>query len=234
MGTLTLSQLRDEVRFDLKNRPDTGTTGLSDTRLDLFLNAAYLQVAHPSVHRHRELMYTYTLTLATADNDYTFTPVGGVVILAIRSVTHIDAAVLSATAARQKLRAKDPQWFDERTINSGSRPSSYAVEGNSILIEPVPDSSLNGELLQVRAIREPAQLAAAGDTTVIGNRWDEVILLGARWRAELHLGYRDLAEATKIDFASLVNEYRDFDHLHGLEEWDWTSEVRTESHMETV
>ena len=234
MGTLTLTQLRDEVRFDLKNRPDSGSSGLSDTRLNLFINAAYLHVAHPSVHKHRELLYTYTITLATDDNEYAFTPVGGVNILAIRSVTHVDSTTLTATAARNKLRPKDPQWFDERTINTGSRPSTYAVEANNIIIEPVPTSSLNGELLQVRSIREPAQLSADTDVTVIGNRWDEVILLAARWRAELHLGYRDLAEATKLDFAALINEYAEWDTLHVREEWDWQSDFRVDSPMESA
>jgi hypothetical protein len=63
--------------------------------------------------------------------------------------------------------------------------------------------------------------------------WDEIVLLASRWRAELHLGYRDLAEATKLDFTGLLNEYKDFQTLHA-EDFDWVAEVRTERIMESA
>ena len=81
--------------------------------------------------------------------------------------------------------------------------------------------------------REPALLAADASVTVLSSLWDEIVLLASRWRAELHLGYRDLAEATKLDFVSLINEYKPFDELHG-EDWDWSSEVRIENVMDSV
>jgi hypothetical protein len=142
----------------------------------------------------------------------------------------VDATVFSNTAVRTKLRARDAQWFDNRTLATGSRPSSYAIEGNTFLIDPVPSAVEAGELLFVRAVREPATLTA-GTTTILANRWDEVILLGARWRAELHLGYRDLAEATKLDFAALANEYDGWDRESG-EDWDYVSDLRREPTME--
>jgi len=234
VGVLTGTQFLSEARFDLKNRPDTASSGLTDTRLMLMLNAAYRHLAHPSVFRHRELEFTYTITLVNGVNAYAFTPTGGVNIVSLRSVTHIDATVLTPTATRNKLLPVGPQWFDERTITSSSRPTTYAVEGNNLIIEPIPGSNENSELLFVRAIREPADLTS-GTATVIGANWDEILILATRWRAELHLGYRDLAEATKLDFSALINEYEEFDKLHTEEEWDWQTQFRTpDSPMETA
>jgi len=232
MGTLTLAGFRTEVRYDLKNRPDTSSSGLSDTRLNQHINNAYLQVAHPSFHKHRSIQYTFTLPLVSGTNSYTFSPIAGVEIQAIRSVTYLRALVNTPTVAKNKLRAHDVQWFDDKTLVSGGRTADYAVEGNDLLVSPVPGPNEAGHLLFLRTLREPSLLAADGSVTVLQNVWDEVILLGARWRAELHLGYRDLSEATKLDFAALANEYQSFDALHGMEEWDWSKDLVSESVME--
>lgn len=234
MGTLTLEQLRAELLFDLRNRTDTTTAnGVSTTRQDMWINAGYFWMTHPSVFRHRELQHRYTIALVNATNLYTFTPTPGltsVAITAIRSVAHVDATTDSPTATRTKLFPKDEQWFQARSLTSGGPPRDYAVRGNSILVSPVPGTSEAGELLVVTAWREPAVLIA-GATTVLSTLWDEIVLLAARWRAELHLGYRELAEATKLDVVGLVNEYRDFEFLHG-EDMDWQTEVRSERTME--
>jgi len=235
VGVLTLSEILTEVRFDLKNRPDTTASGLSDTRLTLFVNAAYRHLCHPSVHRHREMLYNYTLTLASGTNTYTFTPDAAAVnIVAVRSVTYIDAAAYTATAQKNKLRPVEPQWFDERTLTSGGRPTNYGIEGSTLEVSPVPAANEDTKLLRVRAIREPALLTTAGDeATAVGAQWDEVLILGTRWRAEMHLGYRDLAEATKLDYAAMLNEYQSFSNLQA-EDWDWVPEFVTDPAMENL
>jgi len=235
MGSMFLEGIRAEVRLDLKNRSDTGFEGLSDARLNLYINAAYAHVAHPSVHRHRAMLYTFTISLVNGTNQYTFHPtpeVAPVQIVALRSVTHLESTTLTATARRTKLRPKDPQWFDKRTITSGGVPRTCAVEGNVLVIEPVPGAAQNGQLLFLRAYREPSFLVD-GQQTALQVPWDEVILLGAVWRAQLHFGYRQLAEATKLDYAALINEYRAQDDFQG-EDWDWMVDVRTESTMEVA
>jgi hypothetical protein len=233
MGTLTLENFRSELLFDLKNRTDTSVPeGLTTTRQDLFINAGYLHVTHPSVFRHRELQHSYTLTLVNGTQSYLFHPNAGVNITALRYVAHVAAATDSPTAFRTKLFPKDEQWFQQRTLVSGGPPRDYFVRGDRIFLSPVPGANENGQVLVVGAWREPAVLTA-GAVTVLSSLWDEVVLLAARWRAEFHLGYRDLAEATKLDFVSLLNEYRDFEQLHG-EDWDWVSEVRTERVMESL
>lgn len=232
MGTLTLADFRTELLFDLKNRTDTtAVEGVNPTRLDMWINAGLLHVTHPTVFRHREFQYSYTITLVAGQHPYTFTPNGTVAITALRSVTHVAAAADDPTARQVKLSPRDEQWFRARTLNNGGPPREYYVRGSSLFISPIPTAVEAGQVLVVGAWREPAVLTADADRTTISTLWDEIVLLAARWRAELHLGYRDLAEATKLDFASLINEYQDFQQLHG-EDWDWVAEVRTESSME--
>ena len=231
MGVLTLTQLLAEVRFDLRNRPDSTDSGISDTRLTLYLNAAYRHLCHPSVHRHRELLHTYTLPLVSGTNTYTFTPdPASVNIVAVRSVTYIDSPTYVATATKNKLKPVEAQWFDERTLTADSRPNQYMLEGSILEVSPVPGANEDTNLLRVRAIKEPALLAGAVTTEVSG-LWDEVLIMGARWRAEMHLGYRDLAEATKLDYGAMLNEYQTFSNLQA-EDWDWVPEFRMDPGME--
>ena len=230
MGTLTLEQFRTELLWDLKNRSDTlAPEGFTEARQDSFINAGYLHVTHPSVFRHRELQYNYDLALVNGDFDYTFTPDGTVNITAIRSVAHVEGATDDPTFFRTKLLPVDIQWTQSRSHTTGA-PRHYTIVRDQLAVFPVPDANVAGDILAIHAWREPA-LLTAGQVTVLSSLWDEIVLLAARWRAELHLGYRDLAEATKLDFVSLINEYREFDQLHE-EDWDWSVEVRTESHME--
>lgn len=233
MGTFTLEGFRSELIFDLRNRGDVSVPeGVTEARQDSWVNAGYLHVTHPTVFRHRELQHRYTIPLVAGTHAYTFHPNAGVNITAIRSISHAAAATDDPTAFRTKLVPQDEQWFQDRTLSSSGPPRDYFVLANQVRLSPVPSANEAGEVLVVSAWREPV-LLVAGQTTVLSALWDEIILLAARWRAELHLGYRDLAEATKLDFAGLLNEYQSFEQLHG-EDWGWTAEVRTESHMETA
>lgn len=237
MGTLDLSEFRAEVRFDLKNRPDTASSGFSDSRLNLFINSAYLHIGHPSVFRHRTLFVQFPVPLIANINSYTFVPdpgTGTLLTTAIRSVFYAAAPADGPTVRHTKVKPVDTQWFDDRQLSTGGDPRRYAVEGNSLLVDPVPGPNEDTNVLMVRAVVEPARLVNNADKTVFDNVFDEVVLLGARWRAELHMGYRAMAEATKLDMATLINEYEDFETLHGKEEWDWVPQLRVGEYQETA
>jgi len=231
MGTMTLERFRANLLFDLRNRTDTSTPdGFDATRQDEIINSAYWHLSHPSVFRHRALQARYTIPLVTNTQAYTFTPTsGGFNILAIRSVAHVAATTDDPLAFRTKVYPRDEQWFQERTLVSSGPPRNYMIQANVLGVSPVPTATENGQVLVVTAWREPTALIA-GATTVLDNQWDEVLRLGARYRAELHLGYRDLAEATKMDYIAFINEYKDFEQLHG-EDWDWMPELRMDSAM---
>jgi hypothetical protein len=233
MGLLTLVEFRSELLFDLKNRTDTTTSdGFTTARQNMFINAALLHVTHPTIFRHREMMHTYTIPLINGTQAYTFSPdSNGININGIRSIAHVEAATNDPTAQRTKLRPKDEQWFQERTLSSGGTPREFMVRGNTLLLSPVPGANEAGNVLVVSAWREPFPLSLDGDTTNLSTLWDEIVLLAARWRAELHLGYREMAEATKLDWVSLLNEYKSFEDLQG-EDWDLYPDLVTEPAME--
>lgn len=234
MGTLTLADLRSELRFDLRGRDDSSdpVKGVTDTRLNMWINAGLLHVTHPTVFRHRELQSTVLLTLVSGTGTYTFSPVGGVTVTALRYVSHVEAATDDFTVGRTKLFPRDEQWFQDRSRFTSGAPRDFFVRGSQVLLNPIPGTDEAGQVLVLGVWREPALLSADGDTTTLSTLWDEIVLLAARWRAELHLGYRDLAEATKLDFTGLINEYRSFEDLHA-EDWSWSADVRHESAMES-
>jgi len=174
---------------------------------------------------------SFTITLVSGTQAYTFTPVSGIVTTAIRWVSHVEAATDDPTARRTKLFPKEEQWFQARSLSSGGSPRDFAVRGSQILLSPVPGANEAGNVLVVGSWREPTVLSADGDVTTLSTFWDEIVLLAARWRAELHLGYREMAEATKLDWVSLVNEYKDFEQLQG-EDWDLYPDLVTQPAME--
>jgi len=232
MGTFTLANFRAELLWDLKNRSDTSTAdGFTTARQNSFINAALLHITHPTIFRHREMQRSFTITLVSGTQAYTFTPVSGIVTTAIRWVSHVEAATDDPTARRTKLFPKEEQWFQARSLSSGGSPRDFAVRGSQILLSPVPGANEAGNVLVVGSWREPTVLSADGDVTTLSTLWDEIVLLAARWRAELHLGYREMAEATKLDWVSLVNEYKDFEQLQG-EDWDLYPDLVTQPAME--
>ena len=67
MGIMTLSQFRTELKFNLENRNDSG---LTDARLNLWINQAYLHLGRPEVRKHRELQFTHDYVLILDQNEY--------------------------------------------------------------------------------------------------------------------------------------------------------------------
>jgi hypothetical protein len=229
MGLMTLEDFRSDLLFDLKNRTDTLTPdGMDTTRQDRWINQGYFHVSYPNIFRHRQLQYTASITLIAGQSNYIFSPDPlGVTINGIRSVTHLDSSLTRFT----KLLPRDQQWFVSRSPQDGA-PREYFTEANEINFNTIPTANEAGDLIGISAWREPIPLVA-GAATVLGSHWDEIVLLAARWRAELHLGYREIAQTTKLDFVSLINEYKSHEDLMG-EDWDWQAEVRTESSMDRM
>jgi hypothetical protein len=158
------------------------------------------------------------VTLATGINEYSISAATvGFQINAIIDVHHAaaTAATLVPTTTKRKLYPKDGRWFDQRTM-SATIPTAFAVgapgdavAGEIIKISGVPRADENGQLVIIRCWREPAILAADGTTTVLPRAWDEVISLGAKWRAERDLGYKAAAELTLQDYAALIKSRAD-------------------------
>lgn len=229
-GILTLENFRTELQEQfLRGRSDAA---VSDTRLDRWINDGYDHVSHPSVHRHAQLLTFFDISLVTGDNSYDIsTTVTTFQVTAVRDVTHYLATTIAATTIKRKLAPRGIRWFDERTINEGP-PSVYVMdEGETLLISGVPRSTENGQQVRVRCWREPA-LLTAGNRSVLPRRYDEAILLAARWRAYRDLEMREAAELAKQDFAIIVNEFPSRDILEA-EDTGWAPGISGEPIMES-
>jgi hypothetical protein len=223
MGTLQLSEFRTELQLALKNRSDAAVT---TARMNRWLNAAYRHMCLPNVHAFREMQATHDITLVASTSSYSISEATvGFKIIGTRGVYNILDVPETPTSRKRKLSPRNIRWFDQRTLSPGS-PQVYAVEGQTILISNVPTAVEAGQIVRLRAWREPAALALDTATTVIASYYDEPLLIGAQWLAERTLGYRELAEATKQNYIGLLNEGPETEQLEA-EDWDFQVDVNT-------
>jgi hypothetical protein len=208
MGVMQLTDFRDALRYSLFNRAD-----LSTTQLDRWLNWSYLHVCQPRVFRHRELMIdtanTITLSTGVMQYDITSTTLGMSVpfIYQILYIVGTDSADLALR--RRKLRGgQDIRQFATATIPS-AEPTHYALFGTDLWVYPKPSSTQNTHVIQLMGVREPTRLTNDDQPTVVRESFDEVILLGARWRGWRELGRFDMAEIAKADFVALLGDLQE-------------------------
>ena len=231
MGTMTLADYRTELPFLLKNRADAAVT---TSRLDRWVNAAYRHMTHPSVHKHWEAMGRYDLALVAGTREYSLsTATVGYSIVGVRDVTYYLATAIANTTMRRDLRPRSLHWINQRSAPLGA-PTGYSFDystGRLLTLDTQPTSNESGHMVRVSVWRELTALSAATDATVLSDYWDRVLLKGAQWLAELDLGYREIAEATKQDYVGLIGEmWNDFQL--NADDTGFQTPVRTESPME--
>ncbi len=227
MGTMTGTELMAELRYLLVGRAATDTT-ITDARILRWINWTYDHISYPNIHRHRENKASYDIALVTDTPNYTLLPATvGYQIVAIKSAVHHEVTGTPALGdTKNRLNIDSTEAFENRTITTG-KPSRYVVDGDDLLLDPIPSSTYNGQKLRLRVYRLPTHLTDSATTTVVRSIWDEVILQGAKWRAERDIGYREKAELTKQDFAAILNEYKEAEDIDAEEEIDWMPGVRT-------
>jgi hypothetical protein len=203
MGALSLQTMRDDLRYIVGGYT---STELSDTLVDRWLRFAYLHVARPAIYQHRELLTSGTVPLVTSDRDYTFTAFG-------TSTDNVQAIKLVVNETRgQRLRPLSLRQIEERARPGGTlltgRPTHYAAEGSNLYVLPAPNATHNGDTVRVWFWRKPVALAAS-PASELAEDWDEVIVVGATWRAWRYLNLADRAELAKAEFGQLANEVAD-------------------------
>ena len=220
MGQVDLEEFRDDLRFDLLDRDD-----VDDAWLERRINKAYVHVCNPGVYPHREMQETEDFQAVLGQVVYPIDPTTvGYQIVSFQGMHFLRAAVPVATTQSNKMYPRDIRWFDKRTASLGSTPNSYGIWAEELHIDPIPNTTADGFTMRARVWREPVGLTADTDLTVIPANWDEIIQLGARWRAERDIGYRDKAELTKQDYAALLNEYVERQDLEA-QDTGWEVEV---------
>ena len=202
MGTMTRTEMEQEIIFGLGNRADAGATDA--TRLTRWVSQAYNYMSHPSIHKFRETQDVYTITLATGDHDYTLAPgVVGYNIVAVRWVTFVQAAAYTAGAQKRKVYPRDVKIFERRTLQNG-QPNLYTIDGTEIQINGIPRAAENGQLLRVGVYREPEVLGAGNSTPYLGY-YDRPLWKFGLSFAQADLGDVDLSMVTAREAQNLLN-----------------------------
>jgi hypothetical protein len=146
MGTMTLTQLEDEIRYNLGNRTDL------DSRLVTFLNWAQEEIARQ--YSFRELQDTDTTKPTIDSQDYIVQPTGIKDLLSIR--------VMDGTSSRKLI------YVPERTFDaliskpdeySEGLPSHYYEWGGNFYLWRIPDKEY---LTRIKCIKWPAALSGGG------------------------------------------------------------------------
>jgi hypothetical protein len=204
MGTMTLDEMkeelyllcdsRDEVRFD------DGSTG--EARLTRFLNWSYLRVQLPSTFEHVERMTSAAITLATDDYEYA-----------------IDSTIWAIDHIRYNNREKRLNPMSISQLSNITRhdgpPNRFARFGTNLLLDTTPSSNENGHTLTVYGWMQPETLNTSSAASDLNTVWDEVIVIGAGWRAWRTFGDLARADVFREEYAALTNDNRSVLNMEG-------------------
>ena len=228
MGSMTLTEMRSSLRWDLDNRG-----GLTEAQLNRWLNWSYLHISQPNIHMHQSLQSDTgnLVTLATGTVSYNIGTLAAMRFHGIYSTTYVRGTDYSDySTTRRKLRGGlDIRHFDESLVGEGE-PSRYAIWGGNaagqiIYVDHRPSSAENGNVLLVRGYREPTQLTTANQVTVLPSIWDEIILMGAKWRGWRSLNRPERAEPARVEFGLQINEIPEATYLDAQ---DWGGQFEFE------
>jgi len=192
MGTLTLTQLQDEVRSGLGERTDL------DSRLTRFLDQAQVKIARR--HNWKELKRREALTLT-----YTGTPLTDR-FLAFSSLTNTNPRLIYGITLRDSTTSwpitRIPQRTADRALPardlySTNKIRHYIQWNDKFEWSPVPDQAY---ALEMRLLIWP--IALTGSNTSDLDEKDDLIILDALRRAKQSLGMYDgaLSIAKQFEF----------------------------------
>lgn len=217
MGTMTRTEIADEVFANLSNRQD-----IQAATMARWINHTYMHMTHPAVHVFEDLNTTYDLVLVSGTSEYSLAEaVVGYRVLAIRAATYMHAASGSITTStrRQRLKPKAVQWYDNRIHPAGEPRHYVAREGQNLILSLTPN---NTNTIRLRLSKEAAKLDET-DATILPEYFDEVLVTGAQAFAEFKLDMREKATETFALYSALLNDGQD---KQALEQSAWGIETQ--------
>ena len=177
VGTLTLSELEDEIRSNLGGRTDL------DSRLSRFINFAQDMICRQ--YEFPELEQKTTDTVAEGDEVY---------VLSSRPRSIRSVRILDGTLSRKleyipirtwdTLIPKPDEWTQER-------PTHYTYYQNKIELWRIPNDSYT---IVIRWSKWPAALSDSGDKSDYDNKDDIIIALATAW------AFKSLGEKERMYF----------------------------------
>lgn len=191
MGTLTFTELKDEVRAGLSNRTDL------DTRLGRFLNLAQQRLARLHDFDEMESRTTLALPYTGADSDK---------IITIPSLRELYSLRIISGADSRKLKQISNKTFDRQhpypEYVARNWPHSYILWGNSIEVYPLPHQAMTAYL---RYTKWPTDLSAANGVSEF-NQKDDVLIELALAYAFWSLGKEGEAQKHEAQAMRLLGE----------------------------
>lgn len=167
MGTLTLLEIRTEIKANLQNRDD-----ISDTRIDLNINLASMRIARKRDFEEMKRVGSHTLVISGTPATDKFLNLNKTVreVYSLRLVDGTSSAVRLTRVSQNHLDTVIP----EPHILSTGQPSVYILENNTIEFWKVPDSA---DQLLLRWSIWPTALSADGDISDLDEKDDMIISL---------------------------------------------------------
>jgi hypothetical protein len=175
MGTLTYTELQDEVRSGLGSRTDL------DSRLGRFVNLAQQRLARLHDFDEMKVISTTTIANTSSDDDK---------YLTLPSVREVYSMVLLDGSNSRKITQKSSRYWDTLIPKpeywSRSRPVNYTIWGSATVeLWPLPNATYT---LRMRWSKWPAALSAGADYSEFLQK-DEILI-----ELALSYAYRSLAK----------------------------------------
>ena len=165
MGTLTNTELQDEIRYNLGNRTDL------DTRLQRFLNLAQIRVAR--LHDFDELKALMTNTTNYVDDStdkFLVVPTRLRKVFSLRLIDGSNSRKLDMVTPRMWDRViPKPDYY------SRGRPSKFVRWGDNLEFWRVPDAEYD---LELRCTLWPTPFSTGSQTSDLDQKDDALIALG--------------------------------------------------------
>lgn len=168
MGVQTFSEFQADAKFEFGR--DSSQTDL-DSRIDHWVNIAYLQFCSINKIGRRWLtlpeLDAIDSSKSTSDGvKYVTVPSGYLFVHTVYDVTNTT-----------KLKYRDHEWYwrqtDRDDANAEAKPQYWVPYGTYLYLHPTPAAAY---VLEIPYRKRPTLLSASGDTTAIGDEWDEPIL----------------------------------------------------------
>lgn len=227
MGNLTLAELRDSVKFHVQN-----SSKATSALLDRAINATYWHLSRPSLYQHRELRATVAFPLVLSTDKYGIDPttMNGGTYKKSANASHTGARFTAwinavywetttypfpAQTQHFPLMQVSPNEMDRDSLKAQSEPRRYTIWDEKVEIDCYPSSSIVGYYIQLRGYVEPAALVAAGDVTVLGADWDDVLVVGAAYRLSRAFGEFARAGEFRVEFGQLLADMVDYEMVEG-------------------
>ena len=205
MGLLTLVEMRAELwpKMETTDEYDPTTDATKQARCDRALNFSYQRIQIPSTFDHIEKQASQTIPLVTSTSDYAIT---------LYAIDHMRYEPFFKT-----IRPMTRRQLSEIRQASGP-PTRYARWGGRIYLDYIPSATENGSILTIYGWAAPTTLVTSGAASILTSVWDEVIIVGAAWRAWRSMGDQPRADIFREEYAALVNDNRDILSLEAFDQ----------------